>query len=269
MASSNVLRVFLGSFLLLIVSFLVYFVRYPMWQFFTSVEPIFVMLILSYTVVLAVALFLLKRDSRKSLSEVFTNKSSLTILIGVIFCSLYLGLWYLVSFLLGSKFEFESFPSLTGYEDYTVYSLPLAFSLYLAFSVFGAFAEEVAYRGYVQTRISSRFGYVVGIIVATLFFSLEHIHIFQPSWIGKFFETQLLHVLLFGIFVGYLFFKSRENIWSVFSFHALLNIFSVSVPIVVTTPFQFANQFAEIASFTAMILLLRFLPLRNKSLLAS
>jgi len=179
MASSNVLRVFLGSFLLLIVSYLVYFARYPMWQFFTSVEPIFVMLILSYTVVLVVALFLLKRDSKKSLSEVFTNNSGSTILVGVIFGSLYLGLWYLISFVLGSRFEFESFPSLRGYENYAVYSLPLAFGLYLSFSVFGAFAEEVAYRGYVQTRISSRFGYVVGINVATLFFILEHIHIFQ------------------------------------------------------------------------------------------
>ncbi|MDH5794218.1 MAG: CPBP family intramembrane metalloprotease [Candidatus Bathyarchaeota archaeon] len=269
MTSENGLRVFLGSFLLLIISYLVYFARYPMWQFFTSVEPVFVILILSYSVVLVVALFLLKKDSKKSLSEVFTNNSSSTILIGMIFGSLYLGLWYLISFVLGSRFEFESFPSLRGYENYTVYSLPLAFSLYLAFSVFGAFAEEVAYRGYVQTRISSRFGYVVGIVVATLLFSLEHIHIFQPSWIVKFFETQFLHVLLFGIFVGYLFFKSKENIWSVFSFHALLNIFSVSVPIVVTTTFPFANQFAEIASFTAMILLLRFLPLRNKSLPAS
>jgi membrane protease YdiL (CAAX protease family) len=269
MASSSVLRVFLGSFLLLVISFLVYFVRYPMWQFFTSVEPIFVMLILSYTVVLVVALFFLKRDSRKSLSEVFTNRSSLTILVGVIFGALYLGLWYLISFVLGSRFEFESFPSLRGYENYSVYSLPLAFGLYLAFSVFGAFAEEVAYRGYVQTRISSRFGYVAAIVVATLFFSLEHIHIFQPSWIAKFFETQLLHVLLFGIFVGYLFFKSRENIWSVFSFHALLNIFSISVPIVVTTTFQFANHFAEITSFTALILLLHFSPLRNKRLPAS
>lgn len=183
MASSNGLRVFLGSFLLLIISYLVYFARYPMWQFFTSVEPMFVILISSYIVVLVVALFLLKKDSKKSLSEVFTNNSSSTILIGMIFGSLYLALWYLISFVLGSRFEFESFPSLRGYENYAVHSLPLAFGLYLAFSVFGAFAEEVAYRGYVQTRISSRFGYVVGIIVATLFFSLEHIHIFQPSWI--------------------------------------------------------------------------------------
>ena len=263
MKQENGRRVFLGPLIILIISFFIYFIRYPLWQYFTAIEPIFVMLILSYLSVLVVAIFLLKQDSKKSLSEVFTNNSSSTILIGMIFGSLYLGLWYLISFVLGSGFEFESFPSLSNYENYAVYSLPLAFGLYLAFSVFGAFAEEVAYRGYVQTRISSRFGYVVGIIVATLFFSLEHIHIFQPSWIVKFFETQFLHVLLFGIFVGYLFFKSKENIWSVFSFHALLNIFSVSVPIVVTHTFPFTYYIAEISSFTVMILLLRYLPLRN------
>ena len=74
-------------------------------------------------------------------------------LMGLVFALLYLGLWYLISFVLGSKIEFNSFLSLTGFEDYAVFSLPLAFGLYLAFSVFGAFAEEIAYRGYIQTRI--------------------------------------------------------------------------------------------------------------------
>jgi len=269
MKQKNGLRVLLGPFIILIISFFIYFIRYPLWQYFTAIEPIFVMLISSYLIVLVVAIFLLKQDSKKSLSNVFYNCNIRMILIGLFFGPVYLGLWYSISFLLGSKLEFMSSTILRDYETYTFHSLPLAFALYLGFSVFGAFAEEVAYRGYVQTRISSRFGYVVGIIVATLFFSLEHIHIFQPSWIVRFFETQFLHVLLFGIFVGYLFFKSKENIWSVFSFHALLNIFSVSVPIVVTTTFPFATQFAEIASFTAIILLLRFLPLQNKSLPAS
>ena len=257
-------RVFLGSFVLLIVSYLIYFVRYPMWQSFVSVEIINALSILSYFIILAVALFLLKKDSKKSLSSVFKYKGSTMILVGLVFALLYLGLWYLISFVLGSRFEFTSFPSLRGYEGYAVYSLPLAFVLYLAFSVFGAFAEEVAYRGYVQTRITSGYGHIVGIMVATLFFSFQHIHVFQLSWLIQFFQTQFFHVLLFGIFGGYLFSKSEENIWSVFSLHALTNIFSVSVPIVVTPTFQFAYYIAEIASFTAMILLLRYLPLQNR-----
>jgi len=185
------------------------------------------------------------------------------ILIGLFFGLVYLGLWYSISFLLGSKFDFMSSTILRDYETYTFYSLPLAFALYLGFSVFGAFAEEVAYRSYVQTRISSRYGYVVGIIVSTLFFSFQHIHVFQASWVIHFFQTQFLHVFLFGIFVGYLFFKSKESIWSVFSFHALLNVFSVSVPIVVTPTFEFAYHIAETASFITIILLLHFLPLKK------
>jgi membrane protease YdiL (CAAX protease family) len=184
------------------------------------------------------------------------------ILIGLFFGLVYLGLWYSISFLLGSKLEFTSSTILRDYETYTSYSLSLALALYLGFSVFGAFAEEVAYRSYVQTRISSRYGYVVGILVSTLFFSFQHIYVFQASWVIQFFQTQFLHVFLFGIFGGYLFFKSKENIWSVFSMHALTNAFSVSVPIVVTPTFEFAYHVAETVSFVTMIMLLHFFPRR-------
>lgn len=181
------------------------------------------------------------------------------VLVGLVFALLYLGLWYLISFVIGSRFEITAFPNLAGYETYIIYSLPLAFILYLAFTVFGAFAEEVAYRGYVQTRIASRFGYIVGIFVATLFFSLQHIHVFQPNWIVEFFQTQFVHVMLFGIFTGYLFFKCKENIWSVFTFHAVINIFSVTVPILVITTFPFANQIASTISFILIIVILKFI----------
>jgi membrane protease YdiL (CAAX protease family) len=221
-------------------------------------------MILSYLIVLVIALFLLKKDSKKSLSNVFKNKGTLGIFIGLTFGLLYLGLWYLVSFLLGSHIGFTSFPSLTGYEGYSFVSLASVFAFYLMFSVFGAFAEEVAYSGYVQTRVTSSYGNAVGIIVSALFFSFQHIQFFQASWQVQFFQTQFIHVMLFGIFSGYLFFKSDENLWSVFSFHVLINVFSVSVPIIVTPTYWFAYYVAEIVSFAIMILLLRYLPVQGK-----
>lgn len=257
-------RSFLSVFVLLAVSFLIYFVRYPMWEFFSFIEPIFALEFLSYFIVFVVALLLLKKDSRNSLSSVFRNKGSFMVLMGLLFALLYLGLWYLLSFGLGSRIELTSFPSFRGFENYAVYSLPLAFGFYLAFAVFGAFAEEVAYRGYVQTRIVSRFGDVAGVLVATVFFSLQHIHVFEIVWLSNFFQTQLLHVVLFGIFTGYLFLKSKDNVWSAFAFHGFLNFFSVSVPIVVTHSFQLTYYVAEIASLTVMILLLRYLPIRTQ-----
>jgi hypothetical protein len=47
--------------------------------------------------------------------------------------------------------------------------------------------------------------------------------------------------------------------WSVFSFHALINIFNVSVPIVVTASFPFASQLVDIPSFVIIILLVHYL----------
>ncbi|MGD8546196.1 MAG: CPBP family intramembrane metalloprotease [Candidatus Bathyarchaeota archaeon] len=220
---------------------------------------------MSYSIVLLVAIFLLKKDSRKSLSEVFKNKGNLMIIIGLLFALIYLGLWYLISISLGSNITFESFPALRGFENYAIFSLPLAFSLYLGFSIFGAFAEEVTYRGYVQTRISSKYGIVLGVLVASLFFSLQHIHVFQANWLIQFFQTQFFHVFIFSIFSGYLYFKSNENIWSVITMHAFTNAFSVSVPIIVTHTFPFTFYIAEITSFTVMTLILRSLPLRTKT----
>jgi membrane protease YdiL (CAAX protease family) len=264
MTNEKAWRVFLGSIVLLIVSYVIYYIRYPMWQLFSTLEPIFVIMFLSYFIIFIVALSLFRKDSKKSISDVFKNNSNLMILVGLLFSLLYLGLYYLISYGLGSSIELGSFPNLRGYEDYSAYSVGLVFVLYLLFSVFGAFAEEVAYRGYVQTRISAKYGALIGVIASTVFFSLEHIHVFQTGWISQFIQNQLLHVVLFGIFTGYLFYKSMENIWSVVAFHVFLNVLAVSIPVIVTSSFDYVFYIAEIVSFIAMILLLRYIPLKMK-----
>ena len=266
MNSEKAWRVLLGSILLLLISYLIYFVRYPMWQFFSILEPIFAIMFLSYFIIFTVALILLRKDSRKNLSDVFKNNSNFMILSGLLFGLLYLGLYYIISFGLGSSFEFGSFPNLRGYEDYSFYSVVSVFALYLLFSVFGGFAEEVAYRGYVQTRFSEKYGALIGIIASTLFFSLQHIHVFQASWVLQFVQSQLLHVILFGIFTGYLFYRCGENIWSVVAFHVLLNAFAVSVPIIVSDASPFTFYVAEVVSFIVMIMILKYLPIKNERL---
>ena len=70
--------------------------------------------------------------------------------------------------------------------------------------------------------------------------------------------------MLFGVFTGYLFYRSEENIWGVVAFHILLNVFSVIVPLIVTHSFEFTFYVAEIVTFLVMILLLWYLPLKKK-----
>jgi membrane protease YdiL (CAAX protease family) len=259
MASESGWRIFLGTLLLLVISYVIYQLRYPLWFSLKYVESIFVMLILSYFAVLILTLFLLKKDSKKSLLSVFKASGHKMILVGVVFALLYQGIWYLMSFAIGDKFASTSFPSLSGYQSYYVYLLPLAFALQLVFVTFGSFVEEVAYRGYVQTRISAKYGLIVGILTASLFWFLQHIQFFVISWIVNFFQTRFLDLICGGIFLGYLFFKSKENIWSVFSFHALGDIFGVSVPIVVTASSLVASKLVDILSYVIMILLVYYL----------
>jgi membrane protease YdiL (CAAX protease family) len=221
------------------------------------------MLIVSYLVVLLLSMVLLKKDAKRSFSEVFRVRGYGMISIALVFAFVFQAVWFTMSLTMGGDLDLLSFPSLRGYEGYAVYSIPLAFMLYIAFSVFGAFVEEVAFRGYVQSRVASRYGKVISILTASLLFSLQHIHIFQLREIEEFFQTQFIYVLCFGVFVGYLFFKSEEDVWSAFAFHGLMNIFNVSLPIEVTYSFPFAMQVVTIASFSLMILLLRLVPLEE------
>ena len=250
-------RVFLGSFLLLIISYLVYFIRYPMWQFFTSIEPIFAFLILSYFIVLVVALVLIKKDMKKQFHEVFKFRGYRMILAGLAFAILFQVLWFLIIIVMGSSLKLTSLLSLRGYENYAFYSLPIAFALYATFSVFGAFSEEVAYRGYVQSRISKRYGFIVGVFFSSLLFSLQHIHFFQTTWIETFFQKQFIYVFLFGLFVGYLFLRSGKNIWSVFAFHSLMNIFNIALPFEIENPSLGVNTLATVVSFLILFLILQ------------
>ena len=263
MASQKAWRVFLGSFLLLVTSYAIYFVRYPIWGW--SVEPIFAVLILSYLVILVLALILIKKDLKKSLSSFFGFHGSQLVVVGLGLAFLFQALWYGITLATGAKLEFLTFPLLRGYELYAYYSLPLAFGLYAVFSTFGAFAEEVTYRGYIQTRVSAKYGVAVGIIVSTIFFSLQHIHVFQLPWIESFFQGQFINVVSCGFVTGYFFYKNKGDIWSVFAFHALGNLFSISLPIQMTFTSPYAYGLSTIASYIVIFLVLRYLPLWNRN----
>jgi len=260
MASESGLEVFLAPSLFLVSVYLVWFARYPMWRLFGYAEPLFFMLILSYFVVLLLSILFLKKDMKKSLSTILKTHGWRYCLVGIVFACVFQGIWFLFSLVMGGSLVGLPFPSLKGYENYAVYSLVSGFALYLAFAVFGAFVEEVAFRGYVQSRIASRYGNIVGVFVSSLFFSLQHIHIFDLDWIWGFFQMQFIYVFCFGIFTGYLFIKSNEDLWRVFAFHASMNIFNVSLPIEVTPAFSSANQFTTLIGFIFMILLLRLCP---------
>ncbi|MFX1562399.1 MAG: lysostaphin resistance A-like protein [Promethearchaeota archaeon] len=255
--SSSDWRVFLGPLVLICLIYAVWILRYPFWWFFTAVEPIFLMLIISYAIVLLLAMMFLKKDAQKTLSVVFKWTNSTRVLIGGLLGIIFQITWLLLSFGIGGGFEFLPLFSLKGYENYAVTMGFLAFGLYLAFSIFGAFAEEMTFRSYTQTKVTSHYGYLVGILFSSLLFSMQHIHVFSLSWLLTFLQTQLPYVFCFGLFIGYLFYLSQDNLWTVFAFHSVVNIINVTLPIRVTFTLPFANLVVTIISFVLIFLLLR------------
>jgi membrane protease YdiL (CAAX protease family) len=261
----NRLRTIIGPLVLLALIFLTWYVRYPLWYVFSNLESIFLMLILSYFAVLIFSLLFLKEDSKKSLSQVFKTNGYVLPLVGIGFALLFQILWFSLYLLFGGKLEFSPIPNLEDYSSYAFYSIISAFALYLVFAIFGAFVEEVTFRSYVQSRISSRFNGAVGIFVGALFFSLQHIHIFNVSWVARFFQSQFIYVFFFGIFAGYLFIKSSEDLWSVFAFHGTMNFFNVSLPVNSSAESLISNQGATIITFILMILFLRLMFRKRRS----
>jgi len=256
LASKNNWKIFLCPFVLLLLIYTIWIVRYPVWQLFDFVEPVFLILILSYISVLFLSILFLKKDAKKPLSRVFRMHGYTTPFIGLGYSFFFQTIWFSVYLLTGSKLEFLSFPSLKGYSDYTFYSVFSAFGFYLLFAVFGAFVEEVTFRCYIQSRIATKLSSALSIFTASLFFSLQHIHIFDLTWIERFFQMQFIYVFCFGVFVGYLFLKSGEDLWSVFAFHASMNIFNVTLPYNVLPDSMINSQGTTIITFVLMVFLL-------------
>jgi membrane protease YdiL (CAAX protease family) len=196
-----------------------------------SVETVFILLITSYILVLFLALAFLKLDKHQSLRETLRTGNNTLYLYGAILAISFHILLIVFGLVIGGTLEVTEWFSLKGYERYAVSSLPLAFILYLAFASIGAFVEEVAYRGYVQSRIANEQGELLGIVFSSVIFSLQHIHVFSVRWISQFLVSQLLYVFLFGLFIGYFFYRTKHSLKGVIAFHVIGNIFNVAFPV--------------------------------------
>jgi len=110
--------------------------------------------------------------------------------------------------------------------SYTLNTIPINLSILLPLGMFllGNFAEEIFFRGYIQTKLK-RFGLSKAILIQAAFFGLYHLNYMLTtngstlSFIGYIFFT-----FLFGIFVGLLFELTGSVIVTTFV-HAGMNFF--------------------------------------------
>ena len=249
----------LYPFVLLFVVLVTWYVRSQVWYGLKLVEIVFALLFSSYVIVLFIAIAFLKRDLHQSVMAMLRTGKNVLFIYGVALSILFQVLFVVFCLATGGTAEVAEWFSLEGYENYAVYSLSLAFMLYLAFVIVGAFAEEVAYRGYVQSRVTKEYGALVGIALSSVIFTLQHIHIFDARWITQFVESQLLHVFLFGLFTAYFFFRTKLSLKGVIAFHIAMNIFNVALPVKLSYLYPLAFPAANLLSFAVLFLALKLL----------
>jgi membrane protease YdiL (CAAX protease family) len=250
-------------FVLLALIFLIWFIRYPLWNSLSNLELIFLMMIASYFIIFSLSLLFLKKDAKKSLRQVFKIRGRKMPLLSIGFSLLFQLIWFLLFMLFGGKISFSAPPGMSPYSGYVPYSVALALVLYLTFALFGAFTEEVTFRSYVQSRFASRFGLTLGILAGAIFFSFQHIQFFVSSWIVQFFQNQFIYVFCGGVFIGMFFVRTDEDLWSVFAFHGTGNLCNILLPIASTAISPFSSPAASIIGFTVLILLLQLLTKRK------
>jgi membrane protease YdiL (CAAX protease family) len=244
---------------LLFAVLVTWYVRSQVWFGLESVEIVFALLVSSYVVLLFIAIAFLKKDLHQSVKAMLRTGKNVLFIYGVVLSVLFQVLSVVFCLATGGTVKVVEWFSLEGYENYAVYSLPLAFTLYLTFAIFGAFVEEVTYRGYVQSRVTKEHGALVGIAFSSVIFTLQHFHIFDARWISRFVESQLLHVFLFGLFAAYFFFKTKLSLKGVIAFHIAINIFDVALPVKLSYLYPLAFPATNLLSFAVLFLALKLL----------
>ena len=87
-----------------------------------------------------------------------------------------------------------------------------------------AFFEELAYRGYLMTRIEELVGRNIAILTSSMIFSLMHF-----SWWTRVYDSYLIlffffNIFLGGVVLGYGYYASGRKLWVPISFHFAWNV---------------------------------------------
>jgi len=82
--------------------------------------------------------------------------------------------------------------------------------------IWGPFAEEIFFRGFILSGLTTRFGVTFALITSSLIFSLSHITL-----------SIIVPVFISGILLGFLYIKTR-SIWPCIAVHSIQNLIALT-----------------------------------------
>lgn len=91
-----------------------------------------------------------------------------------------------------------------------------------------AIAEELLYRGYLQTRLTARFGIGVGLLIPALFFGLQHVAFSLVTFEGA--ASRVIATTLVGVMFGALY-MWRKRLGQLIIAHWLIDVVGLGLPL--------------------------------------
>lgn len=219
-------------------------------------ELLFILLLLSYLILLFSVLSTYKSLWRVASRDLFPKDQSR---LGWLCLGALLALaFYLTRVMLTFPFgemEWYPFGVVKAYNHFS----PLCLMILITYSFVGSLTEEVVYRGYVQSDLMKSFGLGFALITTSTIFMARHVKLFAPLPD----LDLLLFFLLFGVFIGFLFYETG-SLYAPISFHVCFNLINILIPvdIIVAPSFPLVDYLITPASW---VLLLFFLSLLMKT----
>jgi len=217
------------------------------------VELLFTLLLVSYLILLFSILSTYKALWRITLRRLFPKDQSR---LGRLCLGALLALaFYLTRVMLTLPFgemKWYPFGAIKAYNHFS----PLGLIMLIAYAFVGSLTEEVVYRGYVQSELMESFGLGFALIAASTIFMARHVKLFAPLPD----LDLLLFFLLFGMFVGLLFYETG-SLYASASFHVCFNLINILIPvdIIVDPSFHLVNYLVTPASLVLPLLFLTLL----------
>ena len=140
------------------------------------------------------------------------------------------------------------------------YSSLFVMMFFVVDTFFVGLSEEGVFRGYIQRKLTDAWKFLPALLFASILFKIYHTDFFTAS-MSDFVLTAFAVFPSFGIFAGYLYYKSHRNMLGPIALHMFYDLFGTIVPFGVdmTGANRMLAGVSSILMWSTLIILLKLL----------
>ena len=210
-----------------------------------------------YVLVFAALFLFVKLIDRASLYEIGLWKATrwqAYIMLGIVFAFSARFLEVLSFLFAGARITVLPYPS-----------LPIVL-FFIVDTLFVGLAEEGVFRGYIQRHLTHNHGFIKALLVSSILFKMYHLNFFEASLSDL--ASSFLVLPSFGLFAGYFYYKTEENLLGTIGFHMFYDLFGTIIPLEIQTGLLSTGMVSFLRILRWLLLMLTLKILADRKIMA-